>query len=140
MKDNKTKPTRASVESYLKAIDDDERRRDCRTLLTLMSRITGEKPRMWGPSIVGFGTYHYRYDSGREGESCVTGFSSRKGALSIYLTASGPGQDQLLAKLGKHKMGKACLYVRRLTDVDMAVLEALVRDAIAEVRRRYPSP
>ena len=140
MPENKTQATDVSVDAHLAAIEDEGRRQDCAALVNLMSKVTRAQPRMWGPSIVGFGTYHYRYDSGREGESCVTGFSSRRGALSIYLTASGPGQDQLLAKLGKHKMGKACLYIRRLTDVDMAVLEALVRGSMAEVRRRYPSP
>jgi hypothetical protein len=93
---------------------------------------------MWGPSIVGFGSYHYRYESGREGDSCLAGFSSRKGDISLYLAGGFPGRDALLAKLGKHKMGKGCLYVRRLSDVDLKVLEQLVIESIAEMKRRYP--
>ncbi len=137
MKDNKTKPTDASVEAYLQAIDDEERRSDCRALVKLMTRLTKKKPKLWGTSIVGFGSYHYRYDSGREGDACVTGFSSRKGAISVYLSASGADQDRLLAKLGPHKMGKACLSLRRLSEIDMKVLEALLEGSIAEVSRRY---
>lgn len=137
MAENKTKPTQASVEAYLKAIVDEERRAECRFLVKLMRKVTGEPPVMWGTGIVGFGTYHYTYPSGRQGQSCRTGFSSRKGDISIYLVASGPDQRALLAKLGRHKMGKACLSVRRLADVDAGVLEGLVRDSLAEVHRRY---
>ena len=102
-----------------------------------MARATNEPPKMWGTSIVGFGAYRYSYESGRTGESCQTGFSSRKGDISVYLVASGPGQEALLAQLGKHKMGKACLYIRRLSDIDVEVLEQLVSGSVAEVQRRY---
>src|SRR5947207_15388621 len=102
-----------------------------------MANATKQKPKMWGASIVGFGSYHYSYESGREGDSCLTGFSSRKGDISVYLTASFPGRDELLSKLGKHKMGKACLYVRKLSDVDLNVLEQLVVGSVAETKRRY---
>ncbi len=137
MAENKTQATEASVDAHLATIDDEGRRNDCAALVKLMSKVTRAQPKMWGPSIVGFGSYHYRYDSGREGDSCATGFASRKGDISIYLVAEFPGQDELLAQLGRHNMGKACLYVRKLADVDMKVLEKLVAGSVAEVRRRY---
>ena len=113
-------------------------RADCEALLDLMRRVTGFEPVMWGTAIVGFGTYRYRYDSGRTGESCITGFASRKGEISVYLVAEGARQDQLLARLGRHRMGKACLSIRRLADVDTDVLEQLIAGSVAEVRRRSP--
>lgn len=137
MATNKTTATDASVEAYIDKVASDEQRADCRALIKLLGKATKTKPRMWGPTIVGFGSYHYQYDSGREGDSCVVGFAARGKQLAIYLVASGPKQAQLLTKLGRHKMGKACLYIRRLGDVDVKVLEQLVADSIAEVRRRY---
>lgn len=137
MAENKTKPTRASADRYLAAIEDDTRRKDCEALVKLMSRVTKEPPAMWGSSIVGFGSYHYKYASGREGDMCVTGFSSSKREISVYLVASGADQDKLLKKLGKHKMGKACLTIKRLSDIDMKVLQQLVTGSVAEVRRRH---
>jgi hypothetical protein len=137
MADAKTRPNAASVEAYIAAIESEERRADCRELVRLMSKVTKEPATMWGTSIVGFGSYHYTYASGHSGDSCVTGFSSRKGDISVYLTAGFPGQEDLLAKLGRHKMGKACLSIRRLGDVDMKVLEKLVAGSVAETRRRY---
>jgi hypothetical protein len=137
MAENKTKATDASVDDYTGAIEDESRKKDCHALIKLMTRVTRQKPKMWGTSIVGFGSYHYKYDSGREGDSCLTGFSSRKGDISVYLTASAPNQDELLARLGKHKMGKACLYIRRLSDVDLKVLAELVSGSVAEIKRRY---
>jgi len=137
MTENKTQPTDASVERYIAAVEDESRRADCKTLAKLMAKATKQKPKMWGTSIVGFGSYHYKYDSGREGDSPLAAFSSRKGALSVYLMASFPGQVQLLSRLGKHKMGKACLYIRKLNDIDVKVLEQLVVGSVAEVRRRH---
>jgi Domain of unknown function (DU1801) len=137
MPENKTKPTAASVQAYLAAIPDPVRRADCQALIKLMQKLSREPPKMWGPSIVGFGSYHYKYESGREGDSCATGFSSRKPDISVYLAASFQGQEDLLARLGKHRMGKACLSIRRLSDVDSKVLEQLVAGSLAEVRRRY---
>lgn len=134
MAEAKTIAGEASVAGYLAAITDESRRKDCEALLRLMGKITREEPKMWGPSIVGFGSYHYRYDSGHEGDSCMTGFSPRKGDISVYLVASGPNQDELLARLGKHRMGKACLYIRRLSDVDLEVLQQLVAGSVAEVK------
>ncbi len=136
MAENKTRATDASVEAHLEAIDDETRRRDCLALLALMKQATKAEPKMWGSSIVGFGSYHYKYESGREGDACLTGFAARKGDISVYLVAEFDGQRELLARLGKHKMGKACLYVRRLADVDQKVLLQLVRGSVAEVKRR----
>jgi hypothetical protein len=136
MAENKTKMTEASVEKYLSAIEDETRRKDCEALAKLMARATKEKPKMWGTSIVGFGTYHYKYESGREGDSCMAGFSSRKGDISLYLLASFPGREELLSKLGKHKAGKGCLYIGKLSDVDPKVLEQLVARSVAERKRR----
>jgi hypothetical protein len=137
MAENKTKATEASVEGYLSSIEDEARKDDCRALASLMTKATREKPKMWGTSIVGFGSYHYKYESGREGDSCLTGFSSRKGDISIYLTFASPGQEQLLAQLGKHRRGGGCLYIRRLSDVDLKILEKLVAGAVAERMRRH---
>lgn len=137
MAENKTRPTELRVEQYIAAIEDESRRHDCEALLSLMQKVTRQSPRMWGSSIVGFGSYHYVYDSGREGDMCRTGFSCRKNDLVVYLTASGADQDVLLKKLGKHKMGKSCLYIKRLSDIDIKVLKQLIVDSLAEVKRRY---
>jgi len=137
MAENKTKPTGASVGAYLAAIPNESRRKDCEALAKLMSRATKEKPKMWGPSIVGFGSYHYKYDSGREGDSCLTGFSSRKGDIAVYVVKSFPGREKLLSKLGKHKTGGGCLYIRTLADVDLEVLEQVVAGAAAERKRAH---
>jgi hypothetical protein len=134
---NKTVVSAAPVAAYLAAIADPVRRADCEALVAIMSAATGCPPAMWGAGIVGFDSYHYVYDSGREGDMCVVGFSSRKGDISVYLTADFPGRDALLAKLGRHKMAKACLYLRTLADVDRAVLAKLVAGSVAERRRRH---
>ncbi len=137
MPGNKTKATDASVTAYLSAIVDEGRRKDCEIISALMSRVTKAPPRMWGTSIVGFDSYHYKYASGREGDASVTGFSSRSGDISIYLAASGSDQEKLLTQLGRHKMGKCCLYIRKLSDVNIAVLEQLIAGSVAEVKRRH---
>jgi hypothetical protein len=131
MAENKTKATDASVEDYLAAIDDEARRKDCVALADLMAKATKQPARMWGASIVGFGSYHYKYASGREGDTCVVGFSSRKGEISVYGLNAGEGAADLLAKLGKHKAGKGCVYIKRLSDVDLKVLQKLVALAAA---------
>jgi hypothetical protein len=133
----KTQPSEASVEDFLATVAAD-RRGDCDTLLALLRRVTGEAPRMWGPSMVGFGSYHYRYASGREGDWFVTGFSPRKKDLTVYLMAGFEGFEELLGRLGRHKVGKSCLYLRSLADVDLTVLEELARGSADEVARRYP--
>ena len=137
MKENKTKATDASVEAYLPAIEDPAARQDCSVVVQLMGKITGQPPVMWGPTIVGFGSYHYRYASGREGDACIAGFASRKPNICIYLLADSDSQQALLAKLGKHRMTKACLYIRRLSDIDIKVLEKLIATSVAEVERRH---
>jgi hypothetical protein len=137
MAENKTKATQGSVVDYIAAITDATRRQDCETLMKVMAKATQETPVMWGDSIVGFGSYHYRYESGREGDSCLTGFSSRKGEISIYLTANFPGKDELLPKLGKYKAAKACLYVRKLSDLDLGVLEQVITRSYTERKRHY---
>ena len=138
MSDLKTKPTEVSVEEFLATVPE-ERQEDCATLLALLRRVTGEEPRMWGPSMVGFGSYHYRYESGREGDWFVAGFSPRKKELTVYVMAGFDGFEELLGRLGRHKVGKSCLYLRSLADVDLAVLEELTRRSVEEVARRYPS-
>ena len=140
MSENKTKPTRMSVATFLASVEDDQRRADCEALSGIMHKITGDPAVMWGPGIVGFGTYHYRYESGREGDWAVTGFAPRKRDISVYLLASGANQADLLSRLGRHKMGKSCLYIRKLSDVDPAVLEQLIADSVAEVKRRHCNP
>ena len=140
MATNKTLPTPADALAHLAAIEDPARRADCQALSGLMERVTGAAPVMWGPSIFGFGSYHYRYASGHEGDAPMAGFASRKGDISIYLSCDTEARAALLAKLGRHKMGKGCLYVRRLADIDLAVLEALVRESIATTEALYGSP
>jgi hypothetical protein len=131
MAENKTKATDASVETYLGAIVDAARRKDCEVLAALMARAAKHPPVMWGGSIVGFGSYHYKYDSGREGDACVVGFSSRKGDITLYGLMAAPNHEKHLARLGKHKTGKGCLYIRSLGDLDLDVLEQLVAEATA---------
>lgn len=138
-KPNKTQATEASVEGYLAAIASAERRADCAAVAAMMEKHTGHAAKMWGPSIVGYDSVHYRYESGREGDMPVVGFSSRKDAIVVYVMPSeGPRQAALLEKLGKHSMGKSCLYVKRLADVDVDVLEKIIADTVKATRRLYP--
>jgi hypothetical protein len=139
----KTKQTDDDVGAFLAAVENPQRREDSHRLVELMSRITGEPPKLWG-TIVGFGKYHYKYASGHEGDSALVGFSPRKAEFSIYLTGTYfPGQDKaraaLLAKLGKHRIGKACLYVKKLDDIDLGVLEQLVKMSVDGLREHYPA-
>ena len=135
MAENKTKATEASVESYFENIADPARRKDCEGLAQLMAKATKQPPKMWGASIVGFGSYHYKYESGRQGDMCLVGFSSRKGDISIYGLNAAPCLAELMPKLGKHKAGKGCLYIRSLADIDLKVLEHLVAEA---ARAKHP--
>lgn len=137
MAENKTKATEASVAVYIAAIEDEARRRDCETLARLMTDATNEGPTMWGPNIVGFGRYHYRYESGREGDMCLVGFSSRKGDISLYGLTSAPNHEELILQLGKTKSGKGCLYIRSLAEVDLEVLSKLVAEAAAAKARQH---
>jgi hypothetical protein len=141
MAETKTKPTGNSIEEFLAGIEDPQKRADSHTLIELMRRVTGKPPRLWG-SIIGFGSYHYKYASGHEGDTCLTGFSPRKSEFSIYLDGHPENEDDraaLLAKLGKHRMGKGCLYVKRLDAVDIDVLEQLVRQSVQRLSSLYPS-
>lgn len=139
MYEAKTKPSAASVVAYVDAIADEQRREDCRALIAVLTRVTKCEPKMWGAGIVGFGSYHYRYASGHEGDAPLAGFSSRKAAISVYVMAGFAGSDSLLAQLGKHKVAKACLYVKRLADIDLKVLQKLASGSVAEMKRRYPA-
>jgi hypothetical protein len=136
MADNKTKPTKLSVGAFIDALTDPTRRADAKALVKMMQRASGEKPVMWGPSIIGFGSYHYTYESGREGDMPVIAFSPRKAATVLYLMTGFSDSAALLAKLGKHTTSKACLYIKKLADVDEEVLEALVVKSVAGMRAR----
>ena len=137
MAENKTKPTDASVEDYIASRANAQQRADCRELMVLFGKITRRSPRMWGPSIVGYGSYRYTYESGRTGEAPLAGFAIRGRELVVYLVAEGEEQRSLLSKLGKHKMGKSCLYFKQLADLDRAALEKLVVGSIAELKQRH---
>ena len=139
MAKTKTKPTGASVDEYLASRASPEQLTDCKAIMAMCKRVTKQRPRMWGPSIVGYGSYTYRYESGHSGDAALTGFAVRGKDLVVYICAHNPKQAKLLAKLGKHKMGKSCLYFRRLADLDAKVLEALIAESVAGVKRRYPN-
>jgi hypothetical protein len=136
--ENKTQATVARVEDFVTGIADENQRADARSLIAMMTRLSGEPATMWGPSIIGFGRYRYRYDSGREGEMCRIGFSPRKGQTVLYLIDGFEGHAELMAKLGKHKTGKSCLYVKRLSDIDLMVLEDMCRSSLAYMAAEYP--
>ena len=137
MSESKTRATGASVDAYITSRASPQQRTDCRALMSILGRVTKQAPKMWGPSIVGYGSYRYVYDSGRTGESCLTGFAIRGRDLVVYLPAEGKEQAALLSRVGPHRMGKACLYFRRLADLDESVLERLVAGSVAELKRRY---
>ncbi len=136
----KTTPTTASVDAFLDAVEDPGKRDDARAVAAMMADITGAPARMWGAAIVGFGNYHYRYQSGREGDFFETGFSPRKRALTLYIMAGFSTYQNLLARLGPHTTGKSCLYLKRLADVDDAVLRELIEGSVQYIRAKYPSP
>ena len=139
MSEMKTQPTQASVKEFIDGIESDQKRADSRTLLKMMREITGKRPKMWGPSIVGFGKYHYKYASGREGDWFLAGFSPRKQALTVYIMSGFPKHAELMKKLGTYKTGKSCLYIKSLDDVDEVVLKKLIDASVRDMRRRYPS-
>jgi hypothetical protein len=136
--ENKTKPTETSVDAFVSAVADERQREDALTIAAMMERLTGEKPKMWGPSIIGFGSYHYKYDSGREGDMCRIGFSPRKGQTVVYAMDGYADKEALMARLGKHKTGKSCLYIKKLADVDEAVLEEICTRSLAYMDEKYP--
>ncbi len=137
MAENKTKPTGASVEDYIASRANAQQSSDCRELMAMFKRVTRQTPRMWGPSMVGYGSYRYTYETGRSGEAPLAGFAIRGRELVVYLVAEGDEQRSLLSKLGKHRIGKSCLYFKQLDDLDRTALEKLVVGSIADVRRRY---
>jgi hypothetical protein len=136
MAENKTRPTKLSVAAFIAAIDDDTRRADAKALVKLMQDVTGERATLWGPSIVGFGSYHYRYESGREGDSPRVAFSPRKGATVIYINGGFKNLGARLTKLGPHKTSGGCLHVKRLSDIDAQVLESLVTASVEATREK----
>jgi len=138
MAENKTKSTNASVAAFIDALADQTRRADAKALVKLIQGVTGEKPKMWGPAIIGFGSHHYKYDSGREGDMPLVGFSPRKAATVLYGAIGFSGSEAMLAKLGKHTTGKGCLYIKKLADVDQSVLQALITKSVAAKRAKRP--
>ena len=137
MAENKTRPTKASVSAFLPSIDDPQKRRDAKTIGAMMRRATGKRATLWGSSIVGYGRYQYRYDSGRSGEFMLTGYSPRKQAMTVYIMPGFDAYAALLRRLGKHKTSKSCLYIKRLSDVDEGVLEELITKSVGVMRNRY---
>ena len=137
MAELKTKKTEASVDDFIAAIEDEQRRKDCTAVMALMKRVTKSSPKMWGTNIVGYGSYHYRYASGQEGDWPLVGLSPRKQNLTLYIMAGFDDYPELMAKLGKYKTGKSCLYLKRLADVDTAVLEKLVAASVKDMKEHY---
>lgn len=132
MSENKTKPTEQKIDDFLDSISDSQRRADCEAIVAMMREATGAEPRMWGANMVGFGDHHYRYASGREGDTFITGFSPRKQNMTIYLSYGFDQDADLLARLGKHSTGKVCLYIKRLADIDQAVLRELLKRTVEQ--------
>lgn len=139
MPEPKTRPTSQSVPEFLESIEDERVRRDCWTLVEIMKAATGAEPRLWGPNIVGFGSYRMKYADGRETDWMLVAFSPRKANITLYILPGFAGYDELLAQLGKHSCGKSCLYVKRLADVHLPALTALVESSVAHMRAKYPS-
>ena len=138
MSENKTKPTDASVSDYVESLQQEARKADSKILLPAMSEWTGMTPKLWGPSIIGFGEYHYKYESGREGDYFLTGFAPRKSAMTVYIMPGFRPYGEQLDRLGPHKHSSSCLYITRLARIDMAVLEEIVRDSVERMKANYP--
>ncbi|MEM7703464.1 MAG: DUF1801 domain-containing protein [Pseudomonadota bacterium] len=144
MAENKTQPTAVSVEDFIASVEPEAKREDAKVLDALFRKVTGEEPTMWGPTIIGYGGYHYKYESGREGDMCRSGFSPRKAKHSLYLMGrycdetTGKKVDALLEKMGKHKTGASCVYVNKLADIDLDVLEEIVAECWEAMNRVYP--
>ncbi|HNP18839.1 MAG TPA: DUF1801 domain-containing protein [Fulvivirga sp.] len=138
MSENKTQPTNKSVIDFINSVENETKRDDCHTLLKIMKDITGHEPVMWGDSLIGFGNYHYKYASGREGDFFIAGFSPRKTALTIYIMSGFDKHDKLMAKLGKYKTGSSCLYVNKLAVIDLEVLKELIQASVNYMREKYP--
>ena len=137
MATNKTQPNDSDVNSFIESVNEDKKRADCFKLVEIMQEITNEKPKMWGPSIVGFGDYHYKYESGREGDFFIVGFSPRKQNLTLYIMPGFERYEKLMADLGKYKTGKSCLYVKSLDDINLENLKELIRDSVSYMNKKY---
>lgn len=133
----KTKPNDASVEAFLNSLDDEQRQKDSLKILEIMKQLTGDQPKMWGSSIVGFGSYHYKYESGREGDWFLTGFSPRKQALTVYIMTGFKKYDSCLQNFGKHKTGASCLYLKKLSDINLDILKEMIKDSITAISEKY---
>ena len=139
MAENKTQRNDGDVMAYLESVQNNRRREDSLVVLKIMEEVTGEPAEMWGASIVGFGSYHYKYESGREGDFMITGFAPRKQALTLYIMGGFERHEELLAKLGKHRTGSSCLYINKLADVDLDILREIVSESVAHMRREHPT-
>lgn len=139
MAKNKTTETESSVIDFINIAPDEAKRKDTFELLEIMQETTGFEPKMWGASIIGFGSYHYKYDSGHEGDAPLAGFSPRKDAISLYLSSSFENKEELLSKFGKHKAGKGCIYIKKLTDIDLEILKIMISASVKEIQKLYPS-
>ncbi len=135
--ENKTRPTQNSVTAFINAVDHETRKKDAKTALALFKKVPGENPKIWGPSIIGFGEYHYKYESGREGDMLAVGFSPRKANMVMYVMGMIDDDDPLLAKLGKFKTGKACLYVSKFDDIDLKILEKIIDKSYKQTKKKY---
>jgi len=138
MAKNKTTETKASVKDFLSTIKDDKRRKDCSTIIDMISKSTGYEAKMWGTSIVGFGSYNYKYESGHEGSAPLAGLASRANAITLYLGSAFENREELLSKFGKHKTGKGCIYIQKLEDIDTNILVKMVNNSIAKTKKLYP--
>ncbi|MAM62745.1 DUF1801 domain-containing protein [Maritimibacter sp. UBA3975] len=138
MAENQTRPTDAAVSEFIDRAEPARRREDARALDAIFREVTGWTPQMWGPAIIGYGSYHYKYDSGREGDMCATGFSPRKANLVLYIMPGYQNYGAMLERLGKHKLGKSCLYLNKLADVDEGVLREIIRTGLDDLAKKYP--
>jgi hypothetical protein len=136
--ESKTKPQKTAVKDFLERIEDEQVRKDCIVLSKLFEKVSGEKPVLWGDAIVGFGSYHYKYDSGHEGDCCISGFSPRKQNISLYTSCKLDPNDPLLKSLGKVKHGKSCIYVKKVEDINLPVLEKIIAQGISYIKDKYP--
>lgn len=140
MTKNKTTETEMSVIDFINTfVEDEAKRNDAFELLKIMQNVTGFEPKMWGPSIIGFGSYHYKYSSGHEGDAPLVGFSPRKAAISLYIYLSDDKKEELLSKFGKHKAAKGCIYIKKLTDIDLEILKIMISTSVKELQKLYPS-
>ncbi len=139
MAKNKTVPTSDDVDVFLNTVADEKKRKDCYSMMEALKTLTGLEPHMWGPSIVGFGSYHYKYESGHEGDAPIVGFSPRKEAIVVYLLPEFEGRAALLSQLGKYKAGKSCIYIKKLEDINVAILKEMVEASIKDLKKLYPS-